>query len=77
MRGIVNIQLRMLRSGYAAVTQESGVVTQVTQFLGFSAYTCACARATDKKSFLNYFALQTLRNLRNCVTTRVSCVTAA
>jgi len=37
--------LRWLRSGYAAVTNETRVVTQVTQFLGFlRIHVRVCAR---------------------------------
>lgn len=67
--------LRRLRSGYAAVTNETSVVTQVTQFLPFSAYTCACAR--DGYLLINVLScfFKTIRNCVTCVTTRFLFVT--
>lgn len=60
----------------ASVTHKNRVVTRVTQFLG-GIRVRARVYLVDKSKiiFMFAFALQTLRNLRNCVTTPFFCVT--
>lgn len=67
--------LRRLRSGYAAVTNETRVVTQVTQFLGFLRIHVhvRAQRLFIKKLFSCIF--KTIRNCVTCVTTRFLFVT--
>ena len=67
--------LRRLRSGYAAVTNETRVVTQVTQFLGFLRIhvRVRAQRLFIKKLFSCIF--KTIRNCVTCVTTRFLFVT--
>ncbi|SFI31174.1 hypothetical protein [Nitrosomonas sp. Nm34] len=73
-------RLRRLRFGYASVTPETRVVTQLRDFLAFPIH--ARERFLKifhvmKNYFLHEFALQTMRNQRNRVTTGISAVTSA